>query len=45
MYYGLSLNEKALNIEVTSNKIEISLLEKGEMLKRIQKIDEKINVK
>ena len=23
MYYGLSLKEKALNIEVTSNKIEI----------------------
>ena len=28
MYYGLSLKEKALNIEVTSNKIEIPLLEK-----------------
>ena len=41
MYYGLSLKEKALNIEVTSNKIEIPLLEKGEMLKKIQKIDEK----
>ena len=41
MYYGLSLKEKTLNIEVTSNKIEIPLLEKGEMLKRIQKIDEK----
>ena len=41
MYYKLSLKEKALNIEVTSNKIEIPLLEKGEMLKRIQKIDEK----
>ena len=41
MYYGISLKEKALNIEVTSNKIEIPLLEKGEMLKMIQKIDEK----
>ena len=28
MYYGLSLKEKALNIEVTSNKIEIPLLKK-----------------
>ena len=42
MYYGLSLIEKALNIEITSNKIEISLLEKRELLiKRITKIDEK----
>ena len=41
MYYGLSLNEKALNIEATSNKIEIPLLEKVEMQKRIQKIDKK----
>ena len=28
MYYGLSLTEKALNIKITSNKIEIPLLEK-----------------
>ena len=28
IYYGLSLKEKALNIEVTSNTIEIPLLEK-----------------
>ena len=41
MYYGLSLTEKALNIEITSNKIEIPLLEKRELLKRIAKIDEK----
>ena len=41
MYYGLSLKEKALNIEATSNKIEIPLLEKVEMQKRIQKIDKK----
>ena len=41
MYYGLSLKEKALNIEATSNKIEILLLEKVEMQKRIRKIDEK----
>ena len=41
MYYGLSLIEKALNIEITCNKIEISLLEKKELLKRIAKIDEK----
>ena len=45
MYYGLSLKEKALNIEVTSNKIEIPLLEKGKMLKRIQKIYEKYRCK
>ena len=41
MYYGFSLIEKALNIEITSNKIEIPLLEKRELLKRIAKIDEK----
>ena len=41
MYYGLSLTEKALNIEITSNKIEIPLLEKIELLKRIEKFDEK----
>ena len=41
MYYGLSLKEKALNIEATSNKIEIPLLEKVEMQNIIQKIDEK----
>ena len=41
MYYGLSLTKKALNIEITSNKIEIPLLEKIELLKRIAKIDEK----
>ena len=41
MYYGLSLKEKALNIEVTSNKIEIPLLEKRELIQRIQKINEK----
>ena len=41
MYYGLSLTEKALNIEITSNKIEIPLLKKRELLKRIAKIDEK----
>ena len=40
MYYGLNLTKKALNIEITSNKIEISLLEKMELLKRIAKIDE-----
>ena len=40
MYYDLSLKEKALNIEVTSNKIEIPLLEKREMIQRIQKINE-----
>ena len=45
MYYGLSLKEKTLNIEVISNKIEIPLLEKGEMLKRIQKIDENYRCK
>ena len=32
MYYGLSLKEKALNIEITSNKIEIPLLEKRELV-------------
>ena len=37
MYYRLSLKEKTLNIEVTSNKIEIPSLEKGEMLKIIKK--------
>ena len=37
MYYGLSLKEKTLNIEGTSNKIEIPSLEKGEMLKIIKK--------
>ena len=41
MYYGLSLKEKALNIEATSNKIEIPLLEKRELIQRIQKINEK----
>ena len=41
MYYGLSLKEKALNIEVTSNKIEIPLLEKRELVQRISKINEK----
>ena len=41
MYYGLSLTEKALNIEVTSNKIEIPLLEKRELIQRISKINEK----
>ena len=41
MYYGLSLKEKALNIEVTSNKIEIPLLEKRELIQRISKINEK----
>ena len=41
MYYGLSLKEKALNIEVTSNKIEIPLLEKRELLQRISKINER----
>ena len=41
MYYGLSLKEKALNIEITSNKIEIPLLEKRELIQRIQKINEK----
>ena len=41
MYYGLSLKEKALNIEATSNTIEIPLLEKKEPLQRIQKINEK----
>ena len=41
MYYGLSLTEKALNIEITSNKIEIPLFEKRELLKGIAKIDEK----
>ena len=41
MYYGLSLKEKALNIEATSNKIEIPLLEKRELNERIQKINEK----
>ena len=41
MYYGLSLNENSLNIEATSNKIEIPLLEKSRNAKRIQKIDEK----
>ena len=41
MYYGLSLTKKALNIEITSNKIEIPLLEKKGLLKRIAKIDEK----
>ena len=39
MYYGLSLKEKALNIEVTSNKIEIHLLEKRELIQRIAKIN------
>ena len=38
MYYGLSLTEKALNIEITSNKIEIPLLEK---FKKNTKFDEK----
>ena len=38
---GLSLTEKALNIEVTSNKIEIPLKEKYELLKRIAKINDK----
>ena len=41
MYYGPSLKEKALNIEVTSNKIEIPLLEKRELIQRIQNINEK----
>ena len=41
MYYGLSLKEKALNIEITSNKIEIPLLEKRELVQRISKINEK----
>ena len=41
IYYGLSLKEKALNIEATSNKIEIPLLEKKELIQRIQKINEK----
>ena len=41
MYYGLSLKEKALNIEITSNKIEIPLLEKRELIQRISKINEK----
>ena len=41
MYYRFNLTEKALNIEITSNKIEIPLLEKRELLKRIAKIDEK----
>ena len=41
MYYGLSSKEKALNIEATSNKIEIPLLEKKELIQRIQKINEK----
>ena len=41
MYYGLSLKEKALNIEVTSNKIEIPLLEQRELVQRISKINEK----
>ena len=41
MCYRLSLTEKALNIEITINKIEIPLLEKRELLKRIAKIDEK----
>ena len=41
MYYGLSLKEKALNIEITSNKIEIPSLEKRELVQRISKINEK----
>ena len=41
MYYDLSLKEKALNFEVTSNKIEIPLLEKRESIQRISKINKK----
>ena len=41
MYYGLSLKEKALNIEITSNKIEIPLLEKRELIQKISRINEK----
>ena len=37
MYYGLSLKEKTLNIEVTSNKIEIPLLEKMRNVKNDSK--------
>ena len=32
---------KTLNIEITSNKIEIPLLEKRELVQRISKINEK----
>ena len=43
MYYGLSLTEKALNIEITSNKIEIPLLEK--LKKKLQNLMKKKDAK
>ena len=41
MHYGLNLKEKALDIEITFNKIEIPLFEKRKLLKIIAKFDEK----